>query len=221
MPATEVLAAAETTWAVSGDGYLDEIQHHAIIADNRRRARRQPIAAISSATSFSGTKTPLHTSTTTSMVTPAPALGKRQATSASSCTFSFDQSGDEDIEVGDPGFDPTLPSDESTPQCGEALVTSSDLQNSIKYLDSVGDDGYQYDDCCGGGEATCVQVAVNGSCEVDLCGGSTQECVGCAEVANYLQGILGACASGDDVGGSQRINEANALTVSVNINDTT
>ena len=157
-------------------------------------------------------------------ITPPPVLAARQgtavaATTAASCTASFDQQGDEDIDALDPGFDDPTDNDLSKPQCADAIVSASDVQNCANELDSLGDNGYEYDNCCGGGAGgACGLAASNGTAFVLLCG---EECIGCAQLANYVQGIHDGCQSNDLVGGSQVINEANSLTVSIDINDTT
>ena len=159
MPVTKPLPKpAATTYVVSGDDELDRVQGDAIELEYRHKGHYQPRAI------------------PTPAITPAPILAARQgpaATTAGSCTADFDQSGAEDLEAGDPGFDDPIDDDLSKAQCSDIQVSASDVQAAIDTLDGLGDDGYQFDNCCGGGSISCVQVAVSGTAEIMLCGGDT------------------------------------------------
>ena len=94
------------------------------------------------------------------------------------------------------------------PRCESDIgVKPEELQDAVNFLDSIGDYGYQFDNCCGGVEGSFAQVALNGTAVVGL-GGST-ECMGCAQLANYVQEIHDTCTGDHGVGGSQAINESN------------
>ena len=141
---------------------------------------------------------------------------------ASDCSIDFDKLGQEDVEVGDdPYFDPLLPEDESAPQCLPGDVLQSDVQANNAYLDNLGDDGYPPNNCCGGGPVGCIQQVVNGTAITSLCGGSEQQCIGCAMLANYIEGICNTCVQDGKCSGKQDINEAPGLYVEIDLNDTT
>ena len=133
---------------------------------------------------------------------------------ASDCTLDFDKEGLEDVEVGDDGFDDPLLEDDSKPQCDNAgLILETDLQACNDYLDAQGDDAYN--SCCGGGTVTCGPIlAQNGTASVNLCS-DTEQCIGCAQLANYVEGIIGTCTVNGKVGGTQEVNEREGLTVEV------
>lgn len=215
VPATTTAIGSYTTYAVSGNEYVDEMQHRAIALQNRHKGRIQSNRVAGSLT------TPPARLESRQGPTPPSRLEARQGPAAAgpNCTFGYEQSGAEDIEVGDLGFDPLLDEDKSTPQCSPAGVPLSDLQAVIDTLDSKGDDGYMFDNCCGGGSVSCLQQCTSGLAAVALCGGTEQECIGCSQLANYLQNMASSCNSNDQVGGSQEINEANSMTVSINLND--
>ena len=177
LPATATVIDASATFVVFGDELTDEKQHRAIALQNRHSNRIQPNPVARS------------------MVTPPAHLAARQAppAPAPSCSFDFDISGAEDIEVGGAGFDQPPTEDLSSPQCGTGiLVPLTDLQNVINSLDDQGDDGYQFDSCGGGGSPQRLQQGNSGLARVDLCSGTEQKCIRCAELANYLQGMAGA-----------------------------
>ena len=97
----------------------------------------------------------------------------------------------------------------STPQCMKRNIKTpvADVQAIDKKLDARGD-GQQ---CCGGG-AGCANVESNGAVAVDLCGSG---CIGCARMANYLQGLIDYCTVGGTVGGQQNINEVPGLSIQI------
>lgn len=139
---------------------------------------------------------------------------------ASDCANDFDTQGIEDTEVGDPSFDDDLPGDTSSPECAPGNALVADVQAINDQLDLLGDDGYSFDNCCGGGAGSCTIAGQNGTAFVELCGDSEQ-CIGCARLANYVEGLINTCQSDGTVGGSQEINEAPGLTVQIELNDTT
>ena len=56
---------------------------------------------------------------------------------------------------------------------------------------------------------------------IELCGGSTDLCVSASIVASYANSIVNACNSNGQIGGSQAVNEAPGLNVTITIgNDT-
>ena len=135
---------------------------------------------------------------------------------AADCTIDFDTQGLEDVEVGDPGFDDLLPQYRSSPICGGALSSVADVQATDDYLDSQGND-WDYGNCCGGGigDGACGPLlAQNGTASVSLCG-DTNQCVGCAQLGNYVEGIIGACQQDGLVDGVQVLNEVDGLNISV------
>lgn len=136
---------------------------------------------------------------------------------ASDCSIDFDKLGQEDVEVGDITFDPLLPEDISKPDCAP-YVPQADVQANNDYLDNLGDDGFPPNNCCGGGAVECVQIVTNGTAVTQLCGGEEQRCIGCAMLANYVQGISNTCVKDGLTGGRQDINEAPGLSVLVTTN---
>ena len=209
MPATRALdSPASATYVVSGNEAVDKAQGDAIAHKHGRQTYHNAPAP------SPATTTPAQLSDRKEL----PDLVARQ--DAASCAAPFEQNGDEDIDAGDAGFDDPTDDDLSKPQCDSNIgVDANDLQNAIDYLDSVGDNGYQYDNCCGGVDGSCLLVATNGTAFVGLCGST--ECIGCAQLANYVQGIHDTCAGDAGVGGTQAINESDDLTVEISLNDTT
>lgn len=217
--ATTTAVDSHTTYVVSGNEYADEMQLRAIALQKRYKGRIQSDRVARSLTTPPARLVARQVSPAAALITPPARLAARQGGAAApSCTWGYEISGAEDIEVGDLGFDPPLDADLSTPQCSPAGVPLSDLQAVIDTLDGQGDDGYMFDNCCGGGSVSCLQQGTSGLATVDLCGGTELECIGCAQLANYLQGMASSCNSNGQVGGSQEINEANSLTVSINLN---
>ena len=135
---------------------------------------------------------------------------------AADCTIDFDTQGLEDIDEGDPGFDDLLPQYQSKPVCDAAESATSDVQATDDYLDAQGND-WDYGNCCSGGLGdSCGPILVeNGSAAVSFCG-ATEQCVGCAQVANYVSAIIGACQQSGSVNGHQVLNEVDGLNISVN-----
>ena len=137
---------------------------------------------------------------------------------ASQCADDFDTQGIEDTEVGDPSFDDDLSQDTSSPECASLDIPVADVQAINDQLDQQGDDGYSFDNCCGGGDGgLCQIVGTSGLASVQLCG-ETEQCIGCARVANYIEGIINTCQIDSGVGGSQDINEAPGLRVEIQTN---
>jgi len=83
----------------------------------------------------------------------------------------------------------------------------ADVQTIDKKLDARGD-GQQ----CYGAGAGCANVESNGAVAVDLCGSG---CIGCARMANYLQGLIDHCTVDGNVGGQQNINEVTGLSIQI------
>lgn len=96
----------------------------------------------------------------------------------------------------------------STPQCVHRDFKSpvADAQAIDKKLDARGD-GQQ---CCGTGD--CNNIESNGAVSVDLCGSG---CIGCARMANYLQGLIDHCTVDGNVAGQQDINEVPGLSIQI------
>ena len=142
---------------------------------------------------------------------------RANAPRAASCTIDFDTNGLEDIEVGDPGFDDLLPQYQSKPICEGGDSDISDVQALDTYLDNVGND-WDYGNCCSGGlgdgDACGPEIAQNGSASVSFCG-ATSQCIGCAQAANYIEGIISACQNDGVVNGHQVINEVDGLNISI------
>ncbi|KAL8693206.1 MAG: hypothetical protein Q9218_001918 [Villophora microphyllina] len=85
----------------------------------------------------------------------------------------------------------------------------ADAQAIDGKLDTRGD-GQQ---CCGVASGPgCNNVESNGNVAVDLCGVG---CIGCAKLANYLQGLIDHCTVDGNVGGTQNINEVPGLTIQI------
>lgn len=136
------------------------------------------------------------------------------------CDTDFEKQGLEDTEVGDPGFDDDLPQDESKPDCSGGIpAPQSDVQAINGDLDSWGNDGYGFDNCCGGGTFQCSQVDTWGKANIALCG-AQPACIGCAQLANYVEGLINTCTTNGQTQGKQVINEAPGLTVVIGLNDT-
>lgn len=97
----------------------------------------------------------------------------------------------------------------SAPQCIKRDLSTpiADVQAINQKLDARGD-GQQ---CCGAG-AECANVENNGAVAVDLCGSG---CIGCARLANYLQGLIDHCTVDGNVGGQQDINEVPGLSIQI------
>lgn len=210
MPKTVAVPNSATmTYTISGDDNLDRIQEAAIQRDYRDQGQVQPKSI------------PIPTITPPAVLAERFEPVKRTAEATGSCTADFEQSGAEDLEVGDLGFDDLVPEDRSNPGCDNDIeVSASDLQAATDTLNGLGDDGYQFDNCCGGASDSCAQMAANGTAEVLLCG--SDECIGCAQLANYVLGIVETCETdAQQVGGSQAINEVGSLTVSIGLVDTT
>ena len=56
---------------------------------------------------------------------------------------------------------------------------------------------------------------------IELCGGSPDLCVSASLVAGYATSIMNACNSNGQIGGSQAVNEAPGLNVTITLgNDT-
>ena len=134
----------------------------------------------------------------------------------------FDIAGAEDVEVGDPGFDAPLPEQETTPfyQSDPQGTLTVDAQACKDQLDALGDDA-GLDNCCGGGpgfkcsndDITKEQsIVTSGTFSVMICG-DTPVCIGCAQLANYVEGIINTCSVNDEVEGSQELNQVDAFTV--------
>ncbi|KAF6232734.1 hypothetical protein HO173_008948 [Letharia columbiana] len=142
------------------------------------------------------------------------------STPAADCTIDFDTQGLEDTDVGDPGFDDLLPQYQSKPICEGGNSEVSDVQAADTWLDSQGND-WDYGNCCGGGigDGSCGPILVqNGTASVSLCG-DTNQCVGCAQLGNYVEGIIGACQQDGLVNGVQVLNEVEGLNISVSLVD--
>lgn len=200
-PQTLVSLAPVTTINVSGDEQIDKRNPGLGGQPSNTHIYPRNIPAVVTATPTS------------------PSLPVRSAAAlfprASECSLDFDRFGQEDVEVGDPGNDPDLPGDASAPQCGEGSAPQEDVQAINDDLDARGND--QFDNCCGG--SGCPIVATHGLASVNLCGDQNQ-CIGCAQLANYVQGIIDTCGSDGKVLGTQDINEAPGLQVRVDILDT-
>ncbi|KAL8715218.1 MAG: hypothetical protein Q9220_001176 [cf. Caloplaca sp. 1 TL-2023] len=82
----------------------------------------------------------------------------------------------------------------------------ADVQAIDKKLDDRSD-GQQ---CCGKPE--CNTVESSGGASVQLCGDG---CIGCARVANYVQGLIDHCTIVGNVAGKQSINEVPGLSIQI------
>lgn len=80
-------------------------------------------------------------------------------------------------------------------------------------------DNASFDNCCGGGAVFCGPfLALNGTATVTLCG-DTEQCIGCARLANYVEGIINTCmVNGNLDGATQDINEKPGLHVQIGFN---
>lgn len=210
-PRTVTQAAPRVTINVSGDDEIDEANpylgsnHHA-----RRHAAYPPGGA-----EVTPTATP--SPALREVGSPPPAVRKALLPRASDCANEFDTQGLEDTEVGDPAFDDDLPGEVSAPQCFAAEVLVSDAQAAHDQLAEQGDDGYSFNNCCSGPNGVCILVGLSGTAMITLCG-DTEQCIGCARLANYVQGLIDTCQSNGEVGGDQDINEAPGLKVSIDLN---
>ena len=195
LPPVTVAVPTATHFAVTGDEKLDV---RALPAFEARAPEAKPIQTANPA--------------------PEPKnIRIMKPRAAAECTIDFDTQGLEDIEEGDPGFDDLLPQYQSKPVCDSGDSTTSDIQATDDYLDAQGND-WDYGNCCSGGVGgdSCGPILVeNGTASVSFCG-ATEQCIGCAQVANYIEGIIAACQKGGTVNGHQVINEVDGLNVSVN-----
>ena len=109
----------------------------------------------------------------------------------------------------------------ATPSCeaSEGVVTS-DATNAQLSLAAEGN-GPSSSNCCAGGTVSCEQIATNGTAAVDLCGGNTQQCAGCGDLAVALKNIIDHCNDNDAVGGSVVIPNLNGVTLQLNLDDST
>lgn len=111
-------------------------------------------------------------------------------------------------------FDDELTSDESQPDCeGGALVSQSDLQAINDDLDSRTNDGYNYDNCCNANANSCTQVDFSGKAKLDLCG--SEGCIGCAQLAKNVEGIINTCSKNGVSQGQQDINKVPGMKMQV------
>lgn len=210
-PQTVTQAAPRVTINVSGNDEIDEANpylgsnHHA-----HRHAAHSPRGA-------EATPTATPSSTLRDIGLPPRAVRKALLPRASDCANEFDTQGLEDTEVGDPAFDDDLPGEVSAPQCSPSEVLVSDAQAVNDQLDAEGDDGYSFDNCCSGPNGVCTLVGQSGTALVSLCG-DTEQCIGCARLANYVEGLINTCQTDGQVGGDQDINEAPGLKVSIDFN---
>ncbi|KAL1970177.1 hypothetical protein VTN77DRAFT_6582 [Rasamsonia byssochlamydoides] len=107
---------------------------------------------------------------------------------------------------------PKPPATASSPQCGPNDASVSAVQAINQQLDAWGDESL----CCSDGSGGCANVAVSGNVAVDLCSTSkTPLCMGCARMANYLEGILNTCQKDGQVGGKQAIVEMPGLEMEI------
>ena len=135
---------------------------------------------------------------------------------ASDCTLEFDITGAEGIDASDPGYDDPLPQDKTKPRCEphRETILTEDTQAYNNQLDALDDDP-SYDNCCGGGpgnecgtgQTTKEQaIVINGTTAISICG-DTKVCIRCADLANYVAGIISTCTVSTQVGGSQELNQ--------------
>ena len=107
------------------------------------------------------------------------------------------------------------------PQCASSDgVVTSDAVDAQQYLATTGN-GPSDSNCCAGGTTPCEQIAVNGTASVDLCGGTTQQCTGCGDLAVALNDIIIDCTDNNQVGGQVAILNLNNATLQLNLNDST
>ena len=201
LPPVTIAVPTTTIMAVTGDGKPDV---RALPAFKPRPAEAKP--------------------TQTANPVPKPrnigslkARGNSSSGTAAACTIDFDINGLEDVEVGDPGFDDLLPQYQSKPICNASLSFVPDVQATDDYLDSQGND-WDYGNCCSGPlsfSGCSAALAQTGNASVTLCG-YTPQCVGCAELGNYVSEIIGACQQGGLVNGVQLLNEVEGLNISIN-----
>lgn len=99
-------------------------------------------------------------------------------------------------------------------------VLQSDAQLCIDELDAQGDDP-GYENCSGGGPGSSCDkdsitkkqaMSIRGTAAVWICG-DTSVCMGCAQLANYIEGSINTCSVGDQVGGKQVLNAVNGSIV--------
>ena len=134
----------------------------------------------------------------------------------------FDSIFDQVTEVGDPGFGDLLPQYRSKHIYGTGFSSVSDFQAADTYLDAQGSD-WDCGNCCGGGlgDDSCGPILVqNGTASVNLCG-DTEQCVGCAHLGNYVEGIIDTCQQDGRVNGVQVLNEVSGLNISISLVDDT
>lgn len=109
----------------------------------------------------------------------------------------------------------------AAPQCEASVgVVTSDAAEAQLSLAAEGN-GPSNSNCCAGGTTPCAQIAVNGTAAVDLCGGATQQCAGCGDLAVALKNIIFDCTNNYKVGGQAVIPYLNGVTLELNINDST
>lgn len=208
-------AGPQITINVSGDDDIDEANPY---LGSNHHARRHAAGRSFQSVEALPTATPSPTLPEGISSLPPRAVRKALLPRASDCANEFDTQGLEDTEVGDPAFDDDLPGEVSSPQCDVSEIPASDAQAVTDQLDERGDDGYSFDNCCGGGGA-CLTAGISGFASVIICGDAPQQCIGCARVANYVQGLIDTCKDdAGNVGGKQDINEAPGLTVELVFN---
>lgn len=208
-------ASAQVTINVSGDDDIDEANPY---LGSNHHGRRHPAGHSVHSAEATPTATPSPTLPEDISSLPPRAVRKALLPRASECANDFDTQGFEDTEVSDPAFDDDLPEDVSSAQCDAINIPASDAQAINDQLDEQGDDGYSFDNCCGGG-GLCVIQGISGLASVGICGDAPQQCIGCARLANYVQGLIDNCKNNDgNVGGKQDINEAPGLTVELLFN---
>lgn len=93
-----------------------------------------------------------------------------------------------------------------------------DADDAQLYLAQEGN-GPSDSNCCAGGAISCPQIASNGTALLSLCGGTTQQCTGCLDLAPALYNIIHQCASGNEVAGQVAIPYLNGVTLQLSLND--
>ena len=109
----------------------------------------------------------------------------------------------------------------SNPTCEKGtVVKESDFRDSIDALKAQGDSPTK-DNCCGGGVAVCGPLlAQNGTASISLCG-EQKQCMGCAELAGLMDGVVKTCVVDGSLGGANgTIDGRDGLSYEVSIGST-
>ena len=104
---------------------------------------------------------------------------------------------------------------ETTPTCTPPVKGSSPSLDTAKKMNDDLDKHGDEDCCSGDGQCANLQNAVENKQAVDMCSAKGIQCIKCAQAANYLAGIIGACTVDGVVSGKQDINAMPGLSIQI------